>query len=61
VGLNWNGTHQLLAYADDVTLLGDNIDTSLLDATEEVGEIYIEETKNMHLCLVTRMQGKTMT
>jgi hypothetical protein len=22
-----NGTHQLLAYADDVNLLGDNIDT----------------------------------
>jgi hypothetical protein len=23
-----NGTHQLLAYADDVNLLGDNIDTT---------------------------------
>jgi hypothetical protein len=27
VGLNLNGTHQLLAYPDDVNLLGDNIDT----------------------------------
>jgi hypothetical protein len=27
VGLKLNGTHQLLAYADDVILLGDNIDT----------------------------------
>jgi hypothetical protein len=27
VGLKWNGTHQVLAYADDVNLLGDNIDT----------------------------------
>jgi retron-type reverse transcriptase len=27
VGLKFNGTHQLLAYADDVNLLGDNIDT----------------------------------
>jgi hypothetical protein len=27
VGLKLNDTHQLLAYADDVNLLGDNIDT----------------------------------
>jgi hypothetical protein len=27
VGLKRNGTHHLLAYADDVNLLGDNIDT----------------------------------
>jgi hypothetical protein len=27
VGLKLNGTHQLLAYADDVNLLGDNMDT----------------------------------
>jgi hypothetical protein len=26
-GLKLNGTHQLLAYADDVNLLGDNMDT----------------------------------
>jgi hypothetical protein len=26
-GLKLNGTHRLLAYADDVKLLGDNIDT----------------------------------
>jgi hypothetical protein len=38
-----NGTHQLLAYADDVNLLGDNIDTintnteSLINASKEVG------------------------
>jgi hypothetical protein len=28
VGLKGNGTHQLLAYADDVNLLGDIIDTT---------------------------------
>jgi hypothetical protein len=27
VRLKLNGTHQLVAYADDVNLLGDNIDT----------------------------------
>jgi hypothetical protein len=27
VGLKLNGTHQLLPYADDMNLLGDNIDT----------------------------------
>jgi hypothetical protein len=56
VGLKLNGTHQLLAYADDVNLLGDNIDTikknaeTLIDAGEEVGlEINIEKTKYMLL------------
>jgi retron-type reverse transcriptase len=39
VGLKLNGTHQVLAYADDVNLLGDNIDTieknteTLIDAS----------------------------
>jgi hypothetical protein len=27
VGLKFSGTYQLLAYADDVNLLGDNIDS----------------------------------
>jgi hypothetical protein len=27
VGLKWNGTRQLLLYADDVNVFGDDIDT----------------------------------
>jgi hypothetical protein len=49
-----NGTHQLLAFADDVNLLGDNIDIinkhteTLKDAIKEVGlEVNIEITKYM--------------
>jgi hypothetical protein len=33
VGLKLNGTHHLLAYADDVYLLGYNIDTTKRIAT----------------------------
>jgi hypothetical protein len=42
LGLKLNGIHQLLVYADDVTLLGVNIDTikkkreTLIDACKEV-------------------------
>jgi hypothetical protein len=50
--LKLNGTCQLLAYADDMNLLGDNIDTvnrntgTLIDASKVVGlEAKIEKTK----------------
>jgi hypothetical protein len=56
VGLKLNGTHQLLAYVDDVTLLGDNIDTIkknteiLIDTSKGVGlTINVEKTKYMLL------------
>jgi hypothetical protein len=56
VGLKLNGTHQLLAYTDDVNLLGDDIDTinknteTLINASKEVGiEVNVEKTKHM-LC-----------
>jgi hypothetical protein len=55
VGLKLNWTHQL-AYADDVNLLGDNIDAimknteTLINASKEVGlEINVEKTKYMLL------------
>jgi hypothetical protein len=55
VRLKLNGTHQLLAYIDDVNL-GDNIDTikknteTLIDASKEVGlEINVDKTKYMLL------------
>jgi hypothetical protein len=53
-GLNLNGTHQLLAYADDINILGGNINTiqknteAVLDAGKEVGlEVNSEETQCM--------------
>jgi hypothetical protein len=61
MGLKLNGTHQPLGYAEDVNLLGDNIDTikkiteTLIDASKEVGlEINVEKTKYM---LVSRKQN----
>jgi coproporphyrinogen III oxidase-like Fe-S oxidoreductase len=59
-GLILNGTHQLLAYADDVNVVGETIDTiqkstkSLLDASKEVGlEVNPEKTEYV---LVSRCQ-----
>jgi hypothetical protein len=59
-GLILNGTHQLLAYVNDVNIVEENIDTiqkntkALLGASKEVGlEVNPEKTKYM---LVSRCQ-----
>jgi hypothetical protein len=59
-GLKLNGTHQLLAYADDVNIVGGKIDAikknteALLDVSMEVGlEVNPEKTKCM---LISRSQ-----
>jgi hypothetical protein len=55
VGLKLNGTRQLLAYADDVNLLGDNgyykkTEKTLIDVSKEVGsEINVKRTMFMLL------------
>jgi len=53
-GLKLNGTHQLLAYADDVNILGGSVDTvkknteALVAATKEIGlEVNAHKTKYM--------------
>jgi len=53
-GLKLNGTHQLLAYADDVIILGGSVDTvkkiaeTLVAATKEIGlEVNAHKTKYM--------------
>jgi thermostable 8-oxoguanine DNA glycosylase len=52
--LKLNGTHQLLAYADDVNILGGGVHTvkenaeDLVVATKKIGlEVYADKTKYM--------------
>jgi hypothetical protein len=56
--LKLNGTHQLLAYADDVNLLGYNIDTTKkntetsIDATKEVS-LEVNQEKTQYIALAS--------
>jgi hypothetical protein len=64
-GLKLNGTHQLLAYADDVNILGGSAHTvkenakALVVATKEIGlEVNADNKLSTLLCLEIRTQDE---
>jgi hypothetical protein len=64
VGLKFNGTHQLLIYADDINLLRDNVNIinknkeNLMHERKEVGLEVTQRKLSTCRCVVTRMWHK---
>jgi len=62
--LKLNGTHQVLAYADDVNILGGSIynlkknPEALVDTTREIGLIKVLIKLSTWSCLEIRMQDE---
>jgi hypothetical protein len=57
-----NGTHQLLAYAEGVNILGENIDTiqktqALLDAGKKIG-LQVNSEKTKYMLMSCKKAGK---
>jgi hypothetical protein len=62
-GLKLNETHQLLAYADDIIILGENLDTiqknteALLDARKEAG-LEVNSEKSNYMLMSCKKAGQ---
>jgi len=63
-GLKWNGTHQLLVYADDINILGGSVyiikenTEALIVASKETGLEVTADKLSTWSCLEIRMQDK---
>jgi hypothetical protein len=58
--LEFNGTHHLLVYADDVNILSENLNTVKKNKEVVLGLVmrWMQRNPSIYLFLVTRMQGE---